>query len=280
MTNSTSSYEEVYLNNLQSIVENGTKRPSRAGPTRSIFGCSITIDSLRDGLFPILTTRKIHYKPVLGELAAFNNGAETLWQFKQMGCNYWDMNAQAWHKNHGLPLDDIDIRVGRIYGAQWRDFGGVDQLYNLVEGIKSNPFGRRHVVTAWNPAEEEDMCLPPCHIMFQCYVQETGHLDMMVYMRSVDMCLGFPSDVILYATQLLLICQDTKLQPGDLIFVLGDTHVYENHVEQVRDQLQRPMSALPTYALRRGASVDEFHPDDLTLHNYEHAGELKYEFNV
>lgn len=278
------SFEQAYLGLLERVLEFGSIRPSRAGNTCSLFGECLQIRDLLDGKFPLLTTRKIFYKPVLGELAAFLQGAEDLGVFKKFGCNYWDANAADWPGNNRLAPHEY--RVGRIYGAQWRGWGSrrdVDQLHDLVVGINENPYGRRHIVSAWNPAELDDMCLPPCHIMFQCYVND-DELDMCVYMRSVDLCLGLPSDIVLYAALLILLAADTNLKPGALTFMLGDTHVYQNHVPVLQEQLERTPGTLPTWHLwgqhPEHGFIDTFHPDMLSIINYNPQGALSYEFNA
>jgi thymidylate synthase len=234
-------------------------------------------------MFPILTARRIYYKPVFGELAAFLRGAELLRTYKMYGCNYWDANAAAWPKNHGL-TELENMRVGRIYGVQWRNWNGphddIDQIKNLVAGIKSNPEGRRHIISAYNPGELDDGCLPPCHLLAQFYVTKSGHLDCMVYMRSVDLCLGLPSDVVLYATLLLLVAKEVELSPGHLIFSMADSHIYENHLHTWDEQRRALCYDLPTWILKQETSLEDFLPTDLILPDYKHGDTIRYEFNV
>ena len=263
-----------YLDLLRSVTYNGEVRPSRIGETISVFGQSIDI-LMSYGTFPLLTTRQVYPRGVLGELAAFLQGAEDLQTFKDFGCNYWDHNAAQWHFNEGL--EPKDQQVGRIYGAQWRNFGGVDQLAELISGIKIDPYGRRHILSTWNPSELYMMCLPPCHILAQFYVGTDGTLSCQVYMRSVDLCLGLPSDIILYAALLLLVAQDTDYLPGTLRFVFGDTHIYTAHIDSLRQQLSREPGRLPKYALAPKASVFNFHPDMLTFPDYTPQEAIKYE---
>ena len=273
------SFEQSYLQLLRFVRDSGEDRPSRAGETRSVFGGALRIESLTKGEFPILTTRQIFYKPVLGELAAFLEGATTLEQYKAHGCNYWDANAEAWAMNEGLPVEEMV--VGRNYGVQWRDWDyEIDQLRNLVNGIIADPYGRRHIVTAWHPSELDMSCLPPCHILFQASVRRGTQLDLGVYMRSVDLCVGLPADIVLYATLLLLLAQETGYKPGNLTFFFGDMHIYANHLGLLNEQMSRLPQLLPTFTLDKTATIDNFVPSHLVLHDYEHAERINYAFNV
>jgi len=243
--------------------------------TIGIFGAALTHDM--DAGFPIITTRKIFYKGVIAELAGFLEGATSLARFKELGCNYWDMNAEG--------KDDL----GRIYGAQWRGFrtwdGEVDQLRILLDGLVNNPTSRRHLLTTWHPAEIHNMCLPPCHLLNQYRVTpETGRLDSLVYMRSVDLCLGLPSDLVLYGTLLMLIAQATGLRPGMLIFMLGDAHVYTNHIAPwvaVQDKREASLSPLgtPKLLLNHHASPLDFAPSQVQLVGYDPHPAVTYAFN-
>ncbi len=272
----TNLYENRYLDILHEVLQYGEPRPSRAGSVLGMFGVSFTVDCRE--YFNLLTTRQIFYKPVLGELAAFLKGGKDLQTFKRYGCNYWNANAAAWSKNKDVP--PIDQRVGRIYGVQWRNWGyEIDQLEELVEGLQTNPFDRRHIVTAWNPTDRDDMCLPPCHIMFQCYVTE-GELHMQVYMRSVDLCLGLPSDVVLYQTLLLILANECDLRPGNLTMVLGDAHIYHNHIEMAERQARMRPKKLPSFKLNCNAGIDSFVPEYLDVIGYTHEPAIAYPLNV
>lgn len=274
-----SRFETQYGNLVARTIMHGTQRASRAGFTTSTFGTMLRIDCLEQGVFPILTQRKVFTKGILGELAAFLQGATDLKTFKDFGCNYWDTNAAAWAPNAGLPPEQHT--VGKIYGYHWRRWGGkTDQLRILVDNLATDPDSRRHLLTAYNPAELGEGCLPPCHLLAQFNVRVGKHLDCIVTMRSVDLCLGLPSDIVLYATLMLLLCNDTGYLPGTLIFMMGDTHVYLNHIDLAQVQLARPMHPLPTFNLSPHASINKFSPRDLVLSNYEHTGALQYEFNV
>lgn len=273
-------FEHAYLKLAEDILDYGITRPSRAGGTTGVFGAILRIEDLRDSRFPILTTRQMHLRPVMGELYCFLKGTDKLQDFIDAGCNYWTPNAEAWFNNKGLKREEMT--VGPIYGVQWRNWRGlndrcIDQMQKLVEGITTDPFGRRHVVTAWDPAELHEMCLPPCHILFQCYV-EKDHLSMCVYMRSVDICLGLPSDIILYAALLKLIANTTGYRPGDLTFLMGDAHIYVNHIQELRDQINKTPCALPMYTLL--TELDNFKPDDLELEEYTFKRGIRYELNI
>lgn len=270
-------FEADYVNLVSTVITAGDFRSTRAGPTLSMFGTTLQIDCLENGLFPILTQRKIHLQGILGELAAFLRGATDLQTFKDFGCNYWNMNAAEWAPNKGV--DPKLQYVGRIYGAQWRTWESkLDQLYALVQNLKSDPGSRRHLLTTYNPAELDVACLPPCHLLAQYNVRK-DKLDCIVYMRSVDLCVGLPSDVILYATLLLVLCNETGYTPGKLTFMLADTHVYLNHVDQFQIHAAKPMHDLPGFALRGEAGINAFVPEDLNLLNYVNEGVHSYVFN-
>lgn len=269
------SFDEMYLKFVSHVMWHGAKRESRAGPTRQVFGTMFSTDAMRHEVFPILTSRKIFYKPVLGELAAFLRGATDLQTFKDFGCNYWDANAAAWDANKDLPKEKWD--VGNIYGNKWRWFNDIDQLKQLVFNLKHNPLSRRHLLTAYDPAEEYQ-CLPPCHLMSQYNVDNDGFLDCIVYLRSVDLCLGLPSDIVLYAAFTILLAQQTGYKPGTLTFMLADTHIYENHVAPFKKQLAAPTFDLPTWILEQDVTIDNFIPGDLRLTDYQHGERIEYPF--
>ena len=273
-------WERSYMTLLSGVLNTGDLRPSRAGDTLSVFGEELTIDALVFGGFPLLTTRKMYPRGVFGELAAFLKGAETVGQFEAEGCNYWFENARNSELNEGR--GDGELLTGPIYGAQWINWNadGINQIAELVQGIKQNPYGRRHVVSCWNPSELHLMCLPPCHIMFQCYVSDS-YLDMMVYMRSVDLCVGLPSDIVLYAMLLKLLANDVDLLPGTLKFVFGDAHVYTNHIDQAELQLLRtPYELDPEVNIPADMGTTNFQPDQVDIVRYISHDPIKYIFNV
>jgi thymidylate synthase len=274
------SYDGDYLRLVSEVASIGEQRPSRAGPTRQLFGMMLKINELTYGQFPLLTSRKLFYKPVLGELAAFLRGATDLQTFKNFGCNYWDANADAWEYNQREGISQK--YVGQIYGAQWRSwqmYNDCDQIARLVANLKSDPYSRRHLLTAYNPYQEWQ-CLPPCHILAQFNVTNDKRLDCIVYMRSVDLCLGLPSDVILYATLTLLLAQATNYLPGSIMFMLGDTHIYENHVSLFKLQQIGPIYEAPKWRLNPLATLDNFVPEDLEIISYQHGDRIDYPFAV
>lgn len=274
-----SQFERSYVSLVEDVIAYGAARESRAGNTISLFGIVLRINCLAQGKFPILTQRKIFTGGILGELAAFLRGATDLKTFKELGCNYWDANAANWAPNEGVPADEQS--VGLVYGYQWRKWqGALDQIQELVKSLKHNPYSRRHLLTTYNPAALDKMCLPPCHLLAQFNVRESKQLDCIVTMRSVDLCLGLPSDIILYATLMLLLCNATGYTAGQLTFMLGDTHVYQNHVETFQEHRDRDMQPLPAFKLADDATLSNFVPADLELINYQHSGVLSYAFNA
>lgn len=270
-------YEQDYIALVNQVIESGESRSSRVGTTSQMFGTQLVIDELAANRFPLLTTRKMFPAPIFGELAAFLRGSSSLATFKELGCNYWDDNAKAWPINAGL-TDPNDMYLGRIYGVQWRYWNNqVNQLQKLTTGLEKDPFGRRHIITAWNPAELHEMCLPPCHILAQFNVARNLELDCMVTMRSVDLCLGLPADVVLYATMSAIVAQQTGYAPGRLIFSMGDTHVYHAHLKSWQEQCKRPIQELPFFALKEKTTVDNFLPSNIEIVDYNPASPIKYE---
>lgn len=267
-------YENDYLELLRTVTTRGELVSGRNGDTLSCFGKMLEIRSLEEGLFPVLTTRKMHVDGIFGELAAFVRGAQLVSEFKKWGCNYWDANAKAWSGEAGV--------VGKMYGAQWRNFNGVDQLKQLVKGLKSEPTSRRHILTAYNPAEVDLGCLPPCHLLVQYSVRRGGYLESCVYMRSVDLCVGLPTDVALYAAMQIVLAGELELYPGIITFMLGDAHIYANHLKNLEDQLKRVPYPLPVYEILDPTDISllNFVPEDIRLVNYNAHLRIDYEFNV
>lgn len=267
----------TYKEFCELLLRIGQPRPTRVGPAHSWFGMHFACGVPVANTFPILTSRRVPFMPIAGELAAFLTGKTDLQTFKDFGCNYWDKNAEAW----GLPG-----MVGKIYGYQWRNFNGVDQLKYLIDGIRDDPYGRRHLISAWNPADLDDMCLPPCHVMAQFYVRDTGlvqWLDCHVTMRSVDVALGLPADMVLYGLMLSLVAETTGYSPGFLSFSFGDAHIYDTHRATLKEQLRNfEVSALsPRIVLKRGTNIFNFTPGCVTLEHYTPAAkEYKYELLV
>ena len=251
---------QQYLDLLKTIRENGTYKSDRTGTgTYSIFGHQMRFD-LSKG-FPVLTTKKLHLKSIIHELLWFLAGDTNIKYLQENGVRIWD----SWADENG--------DLGPVYGYQWRSWpapngGKIDQIQNLITQIKNNPDSRRHIVTAWNPAEVDNMALPPCHCLFQFYVAD-GKLSCQLYQRSADVFLGVPFNIASYALLTLMIAQVCDLEPGDFVHSFGDTHIYANHLEQTDLQLTRTPRELPTMRLNPDIKdLFAFKFDDFTLENY------------
>ncbi|MGV1769189.1 thymidylate synthase [Agrobacterium vitis] len=249
-----------YLDLLQHVMENGSDRGDRTGTgTRSVFGYQMRFD-LAEG-FPALTTKKLHLRSIIHELLWFLKGDTNIAYLKENGVSIWD----EWADDNG--------DLGPVYGAQWRSWpkpggGHIDQIANLVESIKTNPNSRRHIVSAWNPAEVDEMALPPCHCLFQFYVAD-GKLSCQLYQRSADIFLGVPFNIASYALLTMMVAQVTGLKAGDFIHTLGDAHLYANHFEQARLQLTRQPKPLPVMRINPDVKdVFGFAFEDFSLENY------------
>lgn len=280
--NSGNAYEIAYRELLTLVLNEGAERPSRAGPTIGVFGMH-TFSSFQPAQVPLLTGRRVFPKGVLGELAGFLRGYTALRAFEDLGCNYWEGNASKWGPNQGY--EKKDWAVGRIYGAQWRDWVRpdgmrVDQLYELINGLKHDPYSRRHVMTTFNPGEFDRMCLPPCHLLVQYYVSNQKELHCVVFMRSCDLVLGFPSDMLLYFMLQQLVAQTVGLKGGHISFTLGDAHIYQSHLEGVAKYLAQPMHEAPTFELDPSATVFNFHPNMVNILDYDHGPTIKFDLNV
>ncbi len=274
-------WEASYTGLCEWVLKCGHLQPSRAGDTIATVGQNLTI-SMSQHHFPLLTTRRMYYKPVFGELAVFLRGFTNNGAFMEFGCNYWTTNARAFPPNRDV-VSDADLELGPIYGKQWRNFGGIDQIAVCRGLLMHDPYTRRAVVTAMNPAEEHLMCLPPCHTNFQfCVVGD--RLDLCVYMRSVDLCLGLPSDIALYYALLILMASDTGYAVGKLHFSFGNAHIYKSHFKNLEIQLERISKRPPTWYLRPQESMrnytDNFMPDDLVIEDYNPQERINYELAV
>ena len=251
-----------YLNLLKLVMENGAERSDRTGVgTIGVFGAQARFD-LRES-FPLLTTKKLHTRSIIYELLWFLRGDTNIKYLNDNRVTIWDEWA------------DKDGNLGRVYGAQWRDWrtpdgGKIDQIENLVEGIKKDPFGRRHIVCAWNPGELGKMALPPCHAMFQFYVSPDGGLSCQLYQRSADLFLGVPFNIASYAMLTMMVAQVCNLKPRELIHTFGDLHIYKNHFNQVREQLSREPRRLPTLKLNPDRKrLEDFVFEDFSLEGYD-----------
>jgi len=289
---------KTYHQLLQHILDNGAVKEDRTGTgTRSVFGYQMRFD-LNEG-FPLLTTKKVHWKSVVHELLWFVRGDTNIRYLVQNGVRIWN----EWPFQHYVEINGLEEKLpkhsaawkeamkkfvakikddeafanrwgtlGPVYGKQWRDFNGVDQLAEVIEAIKINPDSRRHIVTAWNPADIPEMAkagLPPCHTMFQFYVSG-GKLSCQLYQRSADTFLGVPFNIASYALLVHLIARECGLGVGDFVHTFGDAHLYSNHLEQAKEQLSRKPGKLPSIRFADGApGIFEIGFDDIELVGYK-----------
>lgn len=251
-----------YLNLLEHVLENGTEKDDRTGTgTLSVFGYQNRYD-LTDG-FPVVTTKKIHLDSVIHELLWFLRGGTNVEYLQEHGVSIWD----EWAGEDG--------ELGPVYGKQWREWETkdgepIDQIKRVIQNIKENPDSRRHVVSAWNVGDLEAMALPPCHLLFQFYV-DGDELSCQLYQRSADVFLGVPFNITSYSLLTCMVAQVTDLQPGEFIHSFGDVHLYKNHVEQAKTQLERTPYSKPDLELNPEIDdIDDFDRDDITIKNYEH----------
>ncbi len=252
---------QQYLKLLDRILTEGATKTDRTGTgTKSVFGNQMRFD-MADG-FPLLTTKKLHLKSIIYELLWFLRGDTNVHYLQEHGVRIWN----EWADENG--------ELGPVYGHQWRSWpdyngGTIDQIQNVVDMIKTHPDSRRMMVTAWNPAEVEQMALPPCHCLFQFYVAD-GRLSLQLYQRSADTFLGVPFNIASYALLLQMMAQVTGLQPGEFIHTTGDTHLYLNHLDQARLQLTRTPRPLPTMKINPDVkNLFDFHYEDFQLEGYD-----------
>ncbi len=261
-----------YLDLLQYVLDHGMEREDRTGTgTVGVFGYQMRFD-LSEG-FPCLTTKKLHLRSIIHELLWFLRGDTNIKYLKDNGVSIWD----EWADENG--------DLGPVYGSQWRSWpdgkgGTIDQIANVVHEIKSNPYSRRLMVTAWNPAEIQDMALPPCHCLFQFYVSD-GRLSCQLYQRSADIFLGVPFNIASYALLTMMMAQVCGLKPGDFVHTLGDAHIYKNHLDQVHLQLTREPRQLPTMCINPEVrDIFGFHYEDFKLEGYNPHPHIKGEVSV
>jgi thymidylate synthase len=256
-------YEDL----LRDVLENGTHKSDRTGTgTTSVFGRQIRFD-LSEG-FPLVTTKRVHFKSIAYELLWFLRGDSNVRWLQEHGVSIWD----EWADEQG--------DLGPVYGVQWRswptpDGRSIDQLSEVIEQIRATPDSRRLIVSAWNPADIPDMALAPCHALFQFYVAD-GRLSCQLYQRSADLFLGVPFNIASYALLTLMIAQQVGLEPGDFVWTGGDCHIYDNHVEQVREQLSRDAYPAPTLRFARTPdSVFDYEYDDFLVEDYQHHAPIR-----
>jgi len=290
---------KAYLELLQDVRDNGTGKDDRTGTgTRSVFGRQLRCD-LSEG-FPLLTTKKVFLKGIIHELLWFVRGDTNIRYLVENGVGIWNewpfqnyLNQQGlsgklekhsceWNYKleefiTNIQQDDDFAKqwgeLGPVYGKQWRNFSGIDQLEWVVNEIKTNPTSRRLIVSAWNPAEIEEMAkagLPPCHTLFQFYVSRDNKLSCQLYQRSADLFLGVPFNIASYALLTMMVAQACDLELGDFVHTFGDCHIYNNHVEQMDEQLSREIRELPTMTLNPAVkSLYDFTYEDFTLEGYD-----------
>ncbi|QXD15080.1 thymidylate synthase [Rhodocaloribacter litoris] len=291
---------QPYLDLLRLVRTHGVRREDRTGTgTRSVFGYQMRFDLSRG--FPLVTTKRVWFRGLAQELLWFLSGETNIRPLVREGISIWtDWPLKRYLEQTGQavpPSDspawaalkaDFEARIredeafavrygdlGPVYGRQWRAFGGVDQIARLVDQLRTNPESRRHIVSAWNAAEIDRMALPPCHMMFQCYVAE-GRLSCQLYVRSNDLFLGAPFNIAQYALLVHMLAQQCDLIPGELIYTIGDAHIYENHLDQVDEQLGREPYPLPTLRLRRRPpSIFDYVYEDFELLDYRHHPPIK-----
>ncbi len=261
-----------YLDLLGHVLENGNRKEDRTGTgTISVFGYQMRFN-LQDG-FPLLTTKKLHLKSIIHELLWFLQGDTNIKYLNENGVRIWD----EWADENG--------DLGNIYGFQWRSWPvsnnkSIDQISQVVESLKTNPDSRRHIVSAWNVGDLENMALPPCHILFQCYIAD-GKLSCQLYQRSADIFLGVPFNIASYALLTIMIAQVLGLKAGEFIHTLGDAHIYLNHIEQTKLQLSREPLKLPELEINKSVtSIFGFKFEDFQLLNYDAHPHIKGAISV
>jgi thymidylate synthase len=253
------SSERTYLDLLQDVIDNGERRGDRTGVgVLGVFGRQMRFDLARG--FPLLTTKKIHFKSVVVELIWFLKGHTNVRWLQERGCTIWD----EWADEAG--------ELGPVYGKQWRSWAApdgrvIDQIAGVVRSLRETPTSRRHLVSAWNPADVDDMALPPCHCLFQFHVAH-GRLSCQLYQRSADVFLGVPFNIASYALLTAMVAQVVGLEPGEFVHVLGDAHLYLNHLDQAREQLGREPLAPPSLRLAPRDDLFAFEPHDVKLADY------------
>jgi thymidylate synthase len=260
--------ERQYLALLQDILDTGVRREDRTGTgTLGVFGRQMRFDLARG--FPVLTTKKLHLRSIIVELLWFLRGETNIAYLKDHNVSIWDEWA------------DAEGELGPVYGKQWRSWAApdgrvIDQIGRVIEGLRSNPSSRRHIVSAWNPADVDDMALPPCHCLFQFFVAD-GRLSCQLYQRSADVFLGVPFNIASYALLTHMVADVVGLEPGEFVHTFGDAHLYLNHLDQARLQLTREPRPFPTLTLAKRDDLFAYELGDVTLEGYDPWPHIKAE---
>lgn len=289
-----------YLDMCRYILEHGEDRPDRTGTgTRSVFGYQTRYD-LREG-FPLLTTKKMYLRPIAEELLWFIKGDTNIKYLVDRNVKIWnewpyedfkkseDFNGETLEEFVEKIKNDDDFakkhgNLGPVYGAQWRNFNneGTDQLMKLIDSLKNNPFSRRHIISAWNPSQVDEMALPPCHTLMQFYVSsDKKYLSCQLYQRSADTFLGVPFNIASYALLTCMLAQVCGYEPKEFIHTIGDAHIYENHFDVVKTQIEREPLPLPRLVLNKDIdNLFDFKIEDIKLEGYQSHGPLKGKVSV
>lgn len=271
-----------YVKLLENVLNHGDPRMDRTGVgTLALFHQTLKLDVSHG--FPAVTVKKLAFQTCMKELSWMLKGTRDISSMQEDGCHIWDGNAEAnyWQGN---PECIGSTDAGRIYGVQWRGwkdkYGEIDQLRDVVNRIKTNPGDRRLVVSAWNPGELDQMCLPPCHMFYQFFVREGKYLDCAVYMRSVDVVLGLPFDIASYAMLMTIVANECNLKASRLYWTLGDTHIYNNHIEAAHQMILRKPFQAPKVRYDADITIDNFEYFNVRLENYNHHPAIEAELNV
>lgn len=288
---------QTYLDLCDFVLENGEDRSDRTGTgTRSVFGYQMRFD-LSQG-FPLLTTKRVHFASLAKELLWFISGDTNIKWLVENNVRIWNEWPYAIFKDssdyNGETMKEFIERIktddkfakkygdlGPVYGKQWRDFNGVDQLQKVIDTIRHNPNSRRIILSAWNPSEVDDMALPPCHAFMQFYVSESGKLSLQLYQRSADIFLGVPFNIASYALLLHMIAKITDLEVGDFVHTIGDAHIYKDHFDVVKTQLTREPYPLPKLIIHGNQKeIEDFKFEDFEIVDYQHHPALKAKVSV
>lgn len=276
---------QAYLDLLQTVLEKGQVESNRTGiDTITYFGLQTRYDISNS--FPLLTTKKMAYKSIFIELLWFLTGKTNIKYLVDNGVSIWNEwpfeNYKKSNEYKNETIKDFVLKIkqdesfankwgdlGPVYGKQWRNFFGIDQISKVIEQIKTNPFSRRHIVSAWNPIEVDNMLLPPCHCFFQFHVSKNNELSLQLYQRSADLFLGVPFNIASYSLLTYMVAYQTNLKPKEFIHTLGNAHIYKNHIEQVKLQLTKKPLTLPTLELNKNiSSIFDYSYEDIVLNNY------------